>query len=687
MFTTVLSVCRESIFKRQWNANDMRDIVKCNMWAIFLATLMVASVVQLPNEIPEETAPSEAGRQAGGVEAACEGLTFEDMFNYTHAIFNMEINDDWESAEVSAVAWVNGTLADQVRTDLEDLFEPLGTNNGWLSSDEYNAIEQIAAECVTQTNPRVGFRAGPPHRGGESVNWYNATWINTEENPLSLEEYNLMPPNHADERACTVSSPNNDCTEIPVTPHTPGRDCDTTVNQPDECRIVIWLNGTFEFPGLTFGDGIGNDEFTVAMNTSNMTNADLHLTYPALSGLRVGAFEECDGRLIDAENNDNQGAAPVPGTCTGDGTITQQSRLVSIAGETRLRVDTHVTYDMEDWPIGQDMFFDMTTEPPEVDEPPVWTGSAPMDGEILPVADDGPSHFVSTSQMASWASDDQGSPLITCTGADGWSMTSDGEGLIADAPDGQDSTTVTCHATDSAGQETDARSYTLQVPLRVTGSTSQSTADIVVTPTSGMPSMDVVVTLTQDNAQSSSPTTSVATESTVSVSMGELSPGPFTVMIQASGTGMASFSHSYDLSLSKESNPPTMTITMSEWIGENYELTGQISDPDGDSVTITSTINGNDWAEVEVSGNQWPVNGPGIPDSDSNTIVFTACDSWNKCTTLSHDAGATPGGNTGVESTPPPPAVKEEGGGLPGFGIFAALGAIALAGIGRNRRD
>tara|TARA_B100000214_G_scaffold360186_1_gene322348 strand:- start:145 stop:1014 length:870 start_codon:yes stop_codon:yes gene_type:complete len=289
--------------------------------------------------------------------------------------------------------------------------------------------------------------------------------------------------------------------------------------------------------------------------------------------------------------------------------------------------------------------------------------------------------------MASWASDDQGSPLITCTGADGWSMTSDGEGLIADAPDGQDSTTVTCHATDSAGQETDARSYTLQVPLRVTGSTSQSTADIVVTPTSGMPSMDVVVTLTQDNAQSSSPTTSVATESTVSVSMGELSPGPFTVMIQASGTGMASFSHSYDLSLSKESNPPTMTITMSEWIGENYELTGQISDPDGDPVTITSTINGNDWAEVEVSGNLWLVNGPGIPDSDSNTIVFTACDSWNKCTTLSHDAGATPGGNTGVESTPPPPAVKEEGGGLPGFGIFAALGAIALAGIGRNRRD
>tara|TARA_B100001996_G_scaffold255444_1_gene198500 strand:- start:191 stop:2131 length:1941 start_codon:yes stop_codon:yes gene_type:complete len=646
---------------------------------------MVASAVQLPSEMPEEITPSDAGRQ-GGVEAACEGLTFEDMFNYTHAVFDMKINDDWESAEVSAVAWVNGTLADQVRTDLEDLFEPLGSNNGWLSSDEYNAIEQIAAECVTQTNPRVGFRAGPSHRGGDSVNWYNASWINTEDHPLSLEEYNLMPPHHVDERPCTVSSPNSDCTEIPVVPITEGRNCDTTVNQPDECRIVIWLNGTFEFTGLTAGDGIGNDEFTVAMNTSNMTNADLHLTYPALSGLRVGAFEECDGRLIDAENNDNQGAAPVPGTCTGDESITQQSRLVSIGGETRLRVDTHVTYDMEDWPTGQDMFFDMTTEPPEIDDPPVWTVSAPAEGEILPLADDGPSHFVSTDQMASWASDDQGSPLITCTGADGWSMTSDGEGLMADAPDGQDSTTVTCHATDSSGQDTDTRSYTLQVPLRTSGSTSGGSASIVVTPTSGMPSMDVVVTLVQDNAQTSSLTTMVTSENTISVGMGELSPGPFMVKIQASGSGMASFSHTYDLSLAKESSPPTITIAMGEWIDENYELTGQFSDPDGDSVVITATNNGNNWGSIQTSGNQWLANGPGIPGADANTIVFTACDSWNQCTTLSHDAGETPGGSN-TESTPVQPIEEKEGGGLPGFGIFAALGAIALAGIGRKPRD
>ena len=130
---------------------------------------MLASLIPQPTEMSDESAPLEAGRQQS-VEAACEGLTFEDMFNYTHATFDVQMNDDWESAYVQAIAWINGTLADQVRLDLEGLFEGLpGGDNGWLSSDEYQAIDSIAAECVTQTNPRIGFRGGPPHRGGDGV--------------------------------------------------------------------------------------------------------------------------------------------------------------------------------------------------------------------------------------------------------------------------------------------------------------------------------------------------------------------------------------------------------------------------------------------------------------------------------------------------------------------------------------
>ena len=84
---------------------------------------MLASIVQLPTEVTEDVEPSETTARQNSVEAACEGLTFEDMFNYTHAVFEIELNDDWASADVSAVAWINGTLSDQVRMDLENLFE------------------------------------------------------------------------------------------------------------------------------------------------------------------------------------------------------------------------------------------------------------------------------------------------------------------------------------------------------------------------------------------------------------------------------------------------------------------------------------------------------------------------------------------------------------------------------------
>ena len=669
----------------------MRSSTKCSLWAILLTALMLASTVQLPSEVAEEIEPTETTARQSSVEAACEGLTFEDMFNYTHAIFDITVNDDWASADVSAVAWINGTLSDQVRVDLESFFEGLpGGDNGYLSSDEYNAIENIAAECVTQTNPRVGFRGGPAHRGGDGVNWYNASWENTEENPLTIEEYNLMPQNHAEEQPCQ-SSPNADCVEIPTIPSGAGRDCDTTIpqaNNVDECRIVVWLNGTFNFDGLTIG-GLSNDEFTVAMNTSNMTNADLFATFPAHEGLRVGMFEECDGRLINQENNDNQGSAPVPGTCVGDGTVTQESRLVSIGGETRLRLDIHVEYDMDDWPTGQDMFFDMTTEPPETDDLPMWTSAAPAEGNIMPIADDGAVHFLSTSQMDAWATDDQGSPLISCSGADGWSMSSDGDGLYADAPSGQDSTTVSCYAIDSAGQTTDVRNYTLQVPLRATGTADSGSATITMTPTAGMPSMSAVVTLVQDDAQASSNPVTMNGETVVTADLSSMSPGPFMVKITAQGSGMADFSHTFNLGMSKASSPPSVTVTDGFWNGDSYEISGFVNDPDGDPVTITGMNGAYVWGTgtFQVQGNNWLASGSGIPDATANDLTITACDNWGQCASVTHAAGETPGAS---ESTPDIVSNNDEddgGGGLPGFGMFAALGAIALAGLGHQRRD
>ena len=108
-----------------------------------------------------------------------------------------------------------------------------------------------------------------------------------------------------------------------------------------------------------------------------------------------------------------------------------------------------------------------------------------------------------------------------------------------------------------------------------------------------MPSMSAVVTLMQDDAQTSSNSVSLNGETTVNVDLSAMSPGPFMVRISATGTGMADFGHTFDLGTSKQSAAPSLTVAMGEWIGENYELTGQFNDPDGDPVTITATDNGN----------------------------------------------------------------------------------------------
>ncbi|MDP6906972.1 MAG: hypothetical protein QF440_06095 [Candidatus Thalassarchaeaceae archaeon] len=674
----------------------MRNTFVKGMWAVMLTILLLGSMNNIENELDETDSVSEAGRQEGGVVAECEGLTFEDMFNYTHADFEFEIADDWETAYVRAVAWVNGTLADDVRFDFDELFEPLGTDNGWLSTDEYRTVRAIAAQCVEQTNPRVGFRSGPPHRGGGGVNWFNASWLNTDDNPMVLEEWNLMPGNHVDERTCPTQNPQNDCVEIPVAPITQGRDCDTTITHPDECRLIIWLNATLEFDTQGMMSG-GSDEFTIAMNTSNMTNTDMHITFPEQSGLRINLFEECDGRRIDQANNSNQGATPAPGDCDeglngfgNDDSISVSSRLVSINGQTRLKVDAQVEYDMSIWPTGQDMFFDMTTTPPETDDPPSWTSTAPAEGNIMPIADDGRVLFVSSNQMAAWAEDDQGTPLISCTSNDAnlWSMSSDAEGLSAIAPGGTDSTTVTCQATDSSGQTSEMRNFTLQVPMRPIAAVVGGNAEVTMTPTTGMPEMQVVVTLTQPDAQVSSNSMALSGTSTISIPLESMSPGPLMVEIVASGTGMATFSHIYDLDMDKESATPTLSLSTYEWYDGKYEMQGNFNDPDGDSVTITATNDGFDWGDVVKSGNQWMVSGPGIDSIDSmNSIVITACDSWNKCSTITHEAGQTPG----VTSPPPvdtsEPKDDDDGGGLPGFGLFAALAAFALAGTRMRRRE
>ena len=57
----------------------------------------------------------------------------QDMFIYDNAL-KVVVQEDWKTAQVDARAWINWTLADDIRTDLDSYLEgyvPFGGMGGF----------------------------------------------------------------------------------------------------------------------------------------------------------------------------------------------------------------------------------------------------------------------------------------------------------------------------------------------------------------------------------------------------------------------------------------------------------------------------------------------------------------------------------------------------------------------------
>ena len=656
-------------------------------------------------ELSSEKSADTSGRvEPGGLEAACGSLTFEDMFNYTFATFDVTVNQDWESAWVQAVAYVNGTYADQVRTDLDWLFGDQslpGGGNNYLSSDERNNVEIIGRDCIEQTHTRLGFRAGPAHRGGIGVDWKNSSWTNAQGN-MVLEEWNLLPVNHPNWRDCTYFGASPDCREIPVVPLN-GRDCDTTKPSSegvDECRTIIWLNGTVEWPSMN-----DKDHFTVGMNTTNMTNAEITFNFPPETAtdpdtgeetsLRVAMFEECDGRLVDA-NPDNDGSAPTIGGCQNNDGMSHSSELIDVNGSDQLRVVVDVTYDFADWPTGQDFFLDVTTDPVPPNEAPMWTANAPNEGDLIPVLAGGNMAFMPWSSVAEWLADESGvgSLTITCTDSSGWSVSNaaNGDWSVA-VPTAGGMTTMTCEAVDDIGQSSGQRNWSIAVPFTITSTSTNlsNPHEFSVTQASDMPAMTVKIDLIQDGmvvGTASSEINSVAAIS-VSVDAAAAVPGSIQVQTITSGTGILTTRTTHDIDLTKSSSPPSVTVTEATWDGSSWSIRGQFSDPDGENVTFTMKIGTSFGGQITVTGNSWQSQAIDfeIWDEGEHTITIEACDTSNVCTTITEQVDNTflfnsnsPNVSPGLKSDP------DDGNPLPAPGVGVVLLGFIGALMYRRRR-
>ena len=661
-------------------------------FASVIALLMVLSMLaaSTPTDRGFELLADEPLRKeqlggGGSLEEQCGSITFEDMFVYTRAEFVIQVNADWQSANVQAIAWVNWTLSDDLRGSMDEFMAEIDPNDGgdgWVSTDEREIFRALASECIEHTLTRIGIRDGDYHRGGQGVSWKNTSW---EEDGVQIEEFNIIPPRHSQIRDCT-SAFGNDCEEVPIAPDE-NRDCDTDIlasQGVDECRIQLWMNATMNIPGVA-----DSNQFTLVINASNMSNAELEFTFPVTENLRLDMWEECEGRDVSDEE-ESPIPSPIRGTCLGDGS---SIHTLEENSDGSLTFTVLPNADILDWPSGEDLFADFTTAPIPVDNPPEWTDSAPPDGAWFPSPSGGQHVWADWEDVSLWFSD-EGSVTqldIRCTGAPSLQLS---EGAArswwAEIPRGG-TAEVTCEAIDPAGQSTGSRTWNLGVPFSLSTS-AQTLSDphpVTISPTSNWPAMVIEIGLVQEDQSSPISTITFSEENTVELSSSNLLPGPIGVWVSVIGTDeVYSLEHVYDIGLSKESVPPVLAITNSEWDGAQWSMQGQYSDPEGESVAFSMSVDGSQTGSVSSTGNTWST--PSINfelwSEGEHIVAVEGCDTSGKCSEVSQTVN-----NSHIFDEPEPvlPTPSEdgnEGGLLPAAGLPAvAMAAVAALMYGRRR--
>jgi len=607
-------------------------------YAVILMIVMISSVLHSGSQSILENEPDRMEQFGGGgsIEDQCGAITFEDMFIYDKAIFDVRIQDDWKSAEVRAKAWINWTHADDIREDLDAYLEDIipSGGDGWLSTDEVGSVILIAADCLQYSITRIGIRDGSPHRGGTGVDWQNTTW---QDEGMEIEQYNGVPPRHSEKRDCN-SSFDGECYEVPVIPSSE-RDCDTEINQSlglDECRVVLWLNATLEIDGVD-----DPNDFTVSFNSSNMSNAKLNFTFPTIPDLRLDEWEECEGRFVGSdEENPMTDSAPIRGSCIGDSSTYHE---LSNNGDGSLTYSLFPNSNRENWPLGEDIFADFTTSPIPVDNPPEWTQSAPPNGTWFPVSEEGQSKWLTWQDLSAWFDDESGvsSLDIECDSDASAISQSIDRSLWVNV---EGTVEVSCGATDAMDQSSGNRTWIIGVPLTISTSTQILTNPhpILVSLNAGWPSMTVQVAISQGDSPTGFESFEINSEMSLSISSAGVAPGPVFVWIHASVSENPNGGYMekiFDLGITKESLPPQIYFSTTSWEGSSLKISGQFSDPDGEEVTLNIAISGvspENLGELDIGGNTWEIEwlNPELSATlGDHELSVTGCDESGKCTT------------------------------------------------------
>ena len=131
--------------------------------ALLLLGVTSAPVMTAFEDTETHVFPAEGRQSSLDEQIDCSGYTFEDLFEYDFALFELNILDDWATGDMYANAWVNGSNSAIVRDNLDGLFDTLpGGDNDWISTDERDAVRSIGPKCITDMETRLGMKEGVP---------------------------------------------------------------------------------------------------------------------------------------------------------------------------------------------------------------------------------------------------------------------------------------------------------------------------------------------------------------------------------------------------------------------------------------------------------------------------------------------------------------------------------------------
>ncbi len=623
----------------------------------------------------EDQAQSTSGRQ-GSLDVDCSGYTFEDLFEYDFALFNLDINDDWATGAMEAQAWVNGSKSAVVRDNLDGLFEGVpGGDDDWMSTDEREAVRSIGPKCIADMETRLGIREGISHRGG--VDWNDLEFV---EDGIALDEVNLVPEGHSQERSCNSALSDPGCKEVPVT-------------ITDDLEIHL-LTKAGESNNVRFDQlpNQGSSDFTLAMNITNITDARLVLTFPVEQGLRVADLGFYDDGVLQDEL-----AAPVS----------------EFLPDGRLRVVADVDYPLGSYPMVRNLFIDFTTMAPFTNEVPVWSSTAPAEGTIIPLGVTNGEELAST-ETGTWVIDESGWNLQCNFSAvdqyDGWSVRMDEDASLFVTAGGT-SATAQCAGVDAFGAETvEHRNYTfgkvltVVYPMAGMPEISKTVGDeisITWLTTSLVTSLTVTAHAHQDTIMGPSVTQILESQTETNLSLVGISPGPVTIMGTATASGMLDYNFVLDYDLMKRNTPPTISIEtnlqgqQAEWNidGLKFTLSGNVIDPDGQDVSLTLWICDGTTTNFDRQNLAWEIQ-VSIANCIQNDvpspydIIIKATDESGGETTkllqvIDPNAGAVDDSGNGASDDDD----SESSGILPAPGLIATLliGAVAAGWVSRRQ--